>query len=95
MASVSRLNVLVIDEDEGSNAETKAVLTEAGHDVQVLTDPSGIATEFKHRRFDLVLLDVSWPDSATSEWLQQIRATDAELAVIAMSSGPAMDLPDG
>ncbi len=92
MAGKQRLNVLVVDRDEGSTAEIKNFLTNDGYEVQTLADPAQVVSEIKKGRFQLVLLDVSPPEMERVELLQQIRSIDSDLCVIAMTSLPSVEI---
>ncbi len=92
MAGKQRLNVLVVDRDEGSTAEIKNLLTNDGYQVQTLADTAQVVSEIKKGRFQLVLLDVSPPEMEGVELLQQIRAVDSDLCVIAMTSLPSVEI---
>lgn len=86
MASKQRLNVLVVDRDEGTNLELKDFLTEEGYQAFALSDPEQVLEEIKKGRFQLVLLDVSPPEDAGIELLQRIRRADSDLCVVAMTA---------
>ncbi|MDH3212484.1 MAG: response regulator [Myxococcales bacterium] len=92
MASKQRLNVLVVDRDEGSIAEIKNFLTGEGYQAQTLADPEQVMSEIKKGRFQLVLLDVSPPDVGGVELLQKIRDVDSDVCVIAMTSLPSVEV---
>jgi DNA-binding response OmpR family regulator len=85
MATQQRLNVLVVDRDEGSNIAIKDFLTEKGYQAHVVTEPSEVIAEIKRGRFQLVLLDVSPPDPGGLDLMQQIRNADSDVCVIAMT----------
>jgi len=85
MASKQRLNVLVVDRDEGSNIAVKDFLTEEGHQAHIVTEPSEVVQEIKQGRYQLVLLDVSPGEPGGIDLLQQIRSTDSDICVIAMT----------
>ena len=85
MATKQRLNVLVVDRDEGSNIAIKDFLTEEGYQAHVVTEPSEVITEIKRGRFQLVLLDVSPPEPGGLDLMQQIREADSDICVIAMT----------
>jgi len=85
MATKQRLNVLVVDRDEGSNIEIKDFLTERGYQAHVVTEPSEVLAEIKRGRFQLVLLDVSPPEAGGLDLMQQIRDADSDICVIAMT----------
>ena len=90
MAAKQRLNVLVVDRNEGSNIELKDFLTEEGYQAAVLTEPDQVVEEIKKGRFQLVLLDVSPPADAGVELLKKVRAADSDICVIAMTAMPSV-----
>ena len=87
-----RLNVLIVDRDEGSQIELKDFLTGEGYQVHSLTEPDQVIDEVKQGRHQLVLLDVSPDSSEGSELLSRIRSTDSDLCVIAMTSLPTVEM---
>ena len=83
MASKQRLNVLVVDNDEGSNIELKDFLVGEGYQAEIQTDPEQVIAEIKQSNHQLVLLDVS--TNAGIDLLEKIRSTDSDICVIAMT----------
>jgi two-component system OmpR family response regulator len=92
MATKQRLDVLVVDGDESTTLELKDLLTEDGFQVHVLSDPTRVADEVRRGRYQLVLLDVSPPADRGVDLLQQIRAVDSDLCVIAMTALPSVEV---
>jgi DNA-binding response OmpR family regulator len=92
MASNQRLNVLVVDRDEGSAAELKDFLTREGYRAHAETDPDQVVEEIKQGRFPLVLLDVSQPGSGGVDLLERIRSADSDVCVIAMTAAPSVEM---
>ena len=92
MATKQRLDVLVVDGDEATTLELKDLLTEDGFQVHVLSDPTRAAEEVRRGRYQLVILDVSPPADRGVDVLQQIRAVDSDLCVIAMTALPSVDV---
>ena len=92
MASKQRLNVLVVDRDEGSIAEIKNFLTERGYLTTATSDPQQVVEEIKRGRFQLILLDVSPPESDSVDLLGRIRAVDSDVCVIAMTEMPTVEV---
>ena len=90
MASKQRLNVLVVDRDEGSNLDLKDFLTSEGYQATVLTEPGQVLEEIKKGRYQLVLLDVSPPEDPGIELLGRIRSADSDVCVIAMTAMPTV-----
>ncbi len=91
MATKQRLNVLVVDRDEGSNIAIKDFLTEEGYQANVVTEPCEVIAQIKQGNFQLVLLDVSPPEPGGIELLQQIRCVDSDICVIAMTGLASVD----
>lgn len=87
-----RLNVLVIDRDEATVVEVKDFLAEEGFRVQVATDPAVVIDEIKQGRYQIVLLDASPPADAAIDLLEQIRAADSDLCVVAMTAAPTVEV---
>jgi DNA-binding NtrC family response regulator len=92
MATKQRLDVLVVDGDEATTLELKDLLTEDGFQVHVLADPARAVDEVRRGRYQLVLLDVSPPADRGVDLLQQIRAVDSDLCVIAMTALPTVEV---
>jgi len=92
MATKQRLDVLVVDGDEATTLELKDLLTEDGFQVHVLSDPARAVEELRRGRYQLVLLDVSPPADRGVDLLQQIRAIDSDLCVIAMTALPSVEV---
>jgi DNA-binding NtrC family response regulator len=91
MASNQRLNVLVVDRDEGSNIEIKDLLTSEGYQAQILNEPDRVVEEVKQGRYQLVLLDVSPPADPAIDLLERIRRADSDLCVICLTALPSVD----
>ncbi len=91
MTAKQRLNILVVDRDEGSNIEVKDFLTEEGFQVEVLAEPRQVVEQVRNSRYQIVILDVS-PDGQGLELLEQIRSADSDVCVIAMTGMPSVDV---
>ncbi len=92
MAGKQRLSILVVDRDEGNIAEVKNFLTDEGYQVETQTDLAQVVSEVKKGRYQLVLLDVSPPETESVLLLQQIRGVDSDLCVVAMTSLPSVEI---
>ena len=91
MASKQKLNVLVVDHDEGSNVQIKDVLTTDGYQAEVLNDPEQVVEAVKQGRYQMVILDVSPPEDRGIELLEKIRSADSDICVIAVTDVPTVD----
>jgi DNA-binding NtrC family response regulator len=92
MTEKSRLNVLVVDPDEATVVDLKDFLAEEGYQAQVVADASAAVEEIKRGRVQLVMLDVSPPADRGIELLEQMRAADSDICVIAMTAMPTVDV---
>ncbi len=92
MTEKSRLNVLVVDPDEATVIDLKEFLAEEGYQAQVVADAPAAVEEIKRGRVQLVMLDVSPPADRGIELLEQIRAADSDICVIAMTAMPTVDV---
>ena len=91
MASKQQLNVLVVDQDEGSNVQIKDVLTTEGYQAEVLNDAEQVIEAIKQGRYQMVILDVSPPEGRGIELLERIRVADSDVCVIAMTGIPSVE----
>jgi DNA-binding NtrC family response regulator len=92
MTEKSRLNVLVVDDDDATVIELKDLLSEEGYRVHVENDPGSVVAEVKQGRCQLVMLDVSPPADRGIDLLDRIRAADSDLCVIGMTAMPTVDV---
>ncbi len=92
MGEKKRLNVLAIDREESALMDVKEMLTEEYHvDAVTEPDPGSLVQAIKQGRYQIVLLDVSPPEEPILELLQQIRAADSDICVIATSALPTVE----
>jgi two-component system OmpR family response regulator len=92
MSNQQRLNVLVVDQDEGTTLQLKEALTADGYSVEAISDPSLASGEVRSNRYQLVILDVSPDNQAGIEALQDIRGVDDDLCVIATTSLASVEM---
>jgi DNA-binding NtrC family response regulator len=92
MGSQQRLSVLVVEHDEGTTAQLKAILTTEGYEVQALSDPSLATDEIRNNRYQLVIMDVSPDNPSGIEALQRIRSFDDDLCIIATTSMASVEM---
>jgi two-component system OmpR family response regulator len=91
MSSQQNLNVLIVDRDEETTLALKDVLSQDGHRVTALSDLSQVANEIRENRYQIVVLDVS-PGAGGTEALEQIRAQDSDLCVIATTGLASVEM---
>jgi len=92
MSTQQRLNVLVVDPDRETSRQIDQLLSEEGYRVELRSDPEQAAEAVRNNRIQIVILDVSPENSAALSALDQIRACDSDLCVIATTSMPTVDM---
>jgi DNA-binding NtrC family response regulator len=92
MSEKNRLNVLVVDPDEGTVLDLKEMIGELGYRVSSNTNPDAVIEEIKHGTFQIVIADVSPPADRALDLLARMRATDSDLCVISMTAMPTVDV---
>lgn len=91
MAGAQRLNVLVVDDDDATSEYLREFLAAEGYRPTILTDPTMAVEELKRGRYQLVLLDLRMPELDGVSLLQQFRAVDSDICVIAMTAYPSIE----
>ncbi len=91
MANPQRLNVLVVDQEEGTQMQLKELLAAQGYGVTCLSETARAPEEVRQNRFQLIVLDVS-PGSGGAEALAAIRAFDRDLCVIATTEIASVEM---
>jgi DNA-binding NtrC family response regulator len=92
MSEKNRLNVLVVDPDEGTVLDLKEMISELGYRVSSNTNPEAVIEEIKHGTFQIVIVDVSPPADRALDLLARMRAADSDLCVISMTAMPTVDV---
>jgi DNA-binding NtrC family response regulator len=92
MSEKNRLNVLVVDPDEGTVLDLKDMISELGYRVSSNTNPEAVIEEIKHGTFQIVIADVSPPADRALDLLARMRAADSDLCVISMTAMPTVDV---
>jgi PAS domain S-box-containing protein len=83
--SLSRLAVLVVDDERDERELLCAILSRAGAVVLSADGPTSALTVFESRRPDVVVSDISMPDGDGCQLLATLRQRDPQLAAIAIS----------
>lgn len=79
--------ILVVDDEALLRRTLKAALTKAGHEVHEAEDGNKAMQVFKAVNPDLVLIDIIMPDREGVETIGELRRSNAEVPIIAMSGG--------
>jgi DNA-binding NtrC family response regulator len=91
MSSQQHLNVLVVDRDEETTLQLKELLTQDGHRVTTVSEPTQTCEEIRENRYQIVILDVS-PGTGGAEALQAVRTLDSDLCVIATTEIASVEM---
>lgn len=85
------LHVLIVDDDPGVRQFLTVVLTQHGYRVRAVSDGTRVVQALQEEPAHLVLLDLMMPQQHGLTTLEQIRAHDADLAVIILTGYPETD----
>jgi CheY-like chemotaxis protein len=89
-------NILIIDDNAGMREVCRAVLTSAGHQVDVAEDGFTALLHLAERVPDLILCDLNMPQMSGFEFLSVIRRKFSGVRVVAMSGAYLGDsIPGG
>lgn len=90
-SSSTGLHVLVVDDDAAIRQFLTVVLTQQGYRVRTIADGTRVRQALQEEPVHLVLLDLMMPQQHGLTTLEQIRAHDADLAVIILTGYPETD----
>ncbi|KXX72326.1 response regulator [Flammeovirga sp. SJP92] len=85
------MNILLIDDDEASNAYTEIILTRSGllSTLNVFRNGEkalGFILEEASRQIDLILLDINMPVMSGHEFLEELHQNKKNIAVVMLST---------
>lgn len=82
MNTIETIRVLLVEDDEDVRQSTAQMLQLAGFQVECFASVEAVRAQIKPGAPVVVISDVKLPGTSGIDWLQQIRAIDAELPVI-------------
>lgn len=88
---VPQLNILVVDDDRDVCEYLQDFLTSEGYLVTVVNDPTQALEAMRADEFHVVVLDIMMPKLNGIDLLEQIRATDDDIAVIILTGYPSLE----
>ncbi|HEY3026249.1 MAG TPA: response regulator [Pyrinomonadaceae bacterium] len=80
-------NILLVEDDDQLRAMLKLLLTSCGHEVSEASNGTRVCDIYQKERFDLVITDLVMPDTEGLEVIMELRRTDSDVRIIAMSGG--------
>jgi len=80
-------SILLIDDDDQFRAMLTEILTDAGHQVQAVTDGSQATRVYVRHQTDLVITDLVMPNKDGVEVILELKRLNAAAKIIAMSGG--------
>ena len=86
----SRVQILVVDDDEDICVYMQTMLSQAGYSVDTLTNPTRVMEEVRSQRYHLVVLDLMMPKVDGIELLRAIRRFDSDVAIIVLTGYPSV-----
>ena len=88
---VPQLNILVVDDDRDVCEYLQDFLSSEGYLVTVVNDPTQALEALKQAEFHVVVLDLMMPKLNGIDLLEQIRQSDADIAVIILTGYPSLE----
>ena len=87
-AATRHLDILAAEDTPASQLVIRAMLEKRGHRVTVVANGAEAVEEARHRRFDLIILDIQMPVMGGLEAARHIRALDgcAQVPLVALSA---------
>ena len=79
--------ILVIDDDASVREVVSEMLRMEGHDVAIAENGREAIELLGRRRFDLVITDLIMPEKEGIETISEIRRTDQDIPIVAISGG--------
>ncbi len=77
--------ILVVDDDEADAQALSALLTEAGHEVEVAASTEAALQKFREETYAIVVADVQLPGESGLDLVRQLRAQAPATAVVVMT----------
>ncbi|HRC58015.1 MAG TPA: response regulator [Kofleriaceae bacterium] len=88
---MSKLSVLVVDDERDILEYINDLLTAEGYEVTTLDDPKQALERIRVEIFHIVMLDLMMPAMSGLELLAQIREVDDDIAVIILTGHPRFE----
>ena len=83
--------ILVVDDDDAVCASCRRVLTEDGYQVDVAQSSEGVLQKLTARHYDLVLLDLRFPQLGGLVLLRWLRQEFQDTEVVVITGYPTIE----
>jgi len=83
--------ILLVDDERQIARAYARCLGDAGFDVACAFDGKEAAEAARHRRFDVIVSDITMPEMNGLELLRDVREHDLDVPFVLMTGGPAVD----
>jgi DNA-binding NtrC family response regulator len=77
--------VLLVDDEEAIRFGFTKYLSKKGYDLEAASDLAEAKGKFSSGRFDAILLDLTLPDGNGVDWISELRAARADLAIVVIT----------
>jgi DNA-binding NtrC family response regulator len=77
--------ILCVDDDSHINELNRIALTRAGYEVEIASSPSDALERFRSVTFDLVITDLSFPNSEETNFIAKLRKLVPTMPIILTS----------
>jgi CheY-like chemotaxis protein len=86
--------ILLVDDDDNFRRTARCALVRAGYEVQEACNGHQALTLVRQARPDLVITDLIMPEKEGIETIVELRRSDPELPIIAISGGGRLSMED-
>src|SRR5690349_16913903 len=81
------MKILLIEDDEVFHAVITSAVQTQGHDISIVANGDEGIKRLGSEKFDLIITDILMPNKDGIEIIQEIRESDPNVRILAISSG--------
>jgi DNA-binding response OmpR family regulator len=81
------MKILLIEDDEVFHAVITGAVTAQGHEIAIAPNGDDGMKKLRSEKFDLIITDILMPNKDGIEIIQEIRESDPDVRILAISSG--------
>ena len=90
----AKKNILVIDDEESVRFVISEMLGNRGYSVTCIEKPGLMRSELEKKRFNLIITDLIMPGKMGADVIDDIKAINPEIPILAVSGGGRLELND-